>query len=221
MINHEPAREEATAMYTQRIVHIPAVGKGPELRRALEERNASGNAAAPHALSVNMFAISPAYVHSIRFDNLAAIEAYQNSHLQDPAFMAQANKISQYLAQERVSFLYEELGGTPVTGKASFLVRNRYCPAAGKGQELRDALTERIQKGEAGLAGARLSRQMWSIDGPALAVTLLFGSMADIDKFRAAQEKDASFMPYVNKVASLCRTPFQQRFQRILAPFPS
>lgn len=45
-------------MYTQRIIHFPALGKDPELRAALEERNASGNALAPHALGQLMF--SPA-----------------------------------------------------------------------------------------------------------------------------------------------------------------
>ena len=72
-----------------------------------------------------------------------------------------------------------------------------------------------------GLAGARLSQQVVPPDGPAYSVTLLFGSMADIDQFRSAQAKDSSFMPFVSKIASLSRAPLQQRMQRILAPFPS
>lgn len=210
-------------MYTQRIIHVPALGKSAELRAALLERNATGNAAAPHALSVHMFAPQPGFVHGIRFENLAAIEAYQERpQLADPTFQAQGRKIDACLAQERVTVLYEELGGTGVTARPKFLIRNRYCPAAGKGGELRAVLEERVQKGMApGLAGAGLSRQVASLDGPAFAVTLLFASMADIDQFRAANEKDPTFLPFLNKVASLSRTPVQQRMQRILAPFPT
>jgi len=210
-------------MYTQRIIHVPAIGKSADLRAALLERNASGNAEAPHALSVHLFAPQPGFVHAIRFENLAAIEAYQDRpQLHDATFQAQGRKIDQCLAQERVTVLYEELAGTGVSATPKFLIRNRYCPAPGKGQELRAVLEERVRKGmPPGLAGAGLSRQVASLDGPAFAVTLLFASMADIDQFRSANEQDPTFPPYLSKVASLSRAPVQQRMQRILAPFPT
>ncbi|HZT06053.1 MAG TPA: hypothetical protein VFC51_03415 [Chloroflexota bacterium] len=206
-------------MYTERIIHVPAVGKGPELRAALEARNATGNKAAPHALSVHMFAPQPGFVHSIRFENLAAIEAYMAAHLPSPE---ESRKIDQCLARERAVVLYEELDSTPLKATPKFLIRNRYQPSAGNGPELRNVLAERLQKGIGGaVAGAGLSRQIGSLDGPALAVTMLFASMADMDAHRAANASDRSFQPYLNKVASLCRAPMQQRIQRIIAPFPS
>ncbi len=207
-------------MYTQRIIHVPAVGKGPELRAALEERNATGNAAVPHSLSANMFSLEPAFIHAIRFENLAAIEAYQGRPL-DATFQAQSRKINECLARERATVLYESLVGTGVTTTPKFLIRNRHCPAPGKGQELRSVLEERVRKERPGLAGANLSRQVGSHDGPAFSMTLLFGSMADMDLFFAANDKDPAFVQYVNKVGSLSRVPFQQRIQRILAPFPA
>lgn len=208
-------------MYTQRIIHFPAVGKNAELRAALEERNESGNAAAPHALSVLMFSPEPAFIHSIRFENLAAIEAYQGRQ-PDATFQAQGRKIDQCLARQRATVLYEELVGTGATTTTPrFLIRNRYCPAPGKGPELRAVLEERGRKERPGLAGARLSRQVGSPDGPAFSVTLLFGSMADMDLFLSANDKDPTFLPYVSKVASLSRAPLQQRIHRILAPFPA
>src|SRR5438105_1162760 len=85
-----------TAMYTQRIIRTPALGKNAEVRAALEERNRT--AAAPHALSVSMFALEPAYIHSVRFENLAAIEAYQERQQGDAAFQAFGHKINQYLS---------------------------------------------------------------------------------------------------------------------------
>src|SRR5439155_8522672 len=134
------------SMYTQRIIHSPAVGKGPELRAVLLERNASGNADAPHALSVNIFSPQASYVHSIRFENLAALEAYQERpSLRDPAFQEQGRKIDQCLAQERVTFLYEELTSSgPASTTPNFLIRNRHAPAPGKGAELRAVLADRL-----------------------------------------------------------------------------
>ncbi len=207
-------------MYTQRIIHFPAVGKNSELRAALEERNTTGNADAPHALGVLMFSPQPAFVHSIRFENLAAIEAYQARPL-DATFQAQGRKIDQCLARERATLLYEELVGTGAVATPKFLIRFRHCPAPGAGQELRAVLEERVRKTATGVAGARLSRQVVPPDGPAFSVTLLFYSMADIDQSRSANDQDPTFRPYLNKVASLSRTPVQQRMQRILANFPT
>ena len=206
-------------MYTQRIVHIPAVGKGPELRAALEERNASGNADAPHALSTLMFSPAPALIHAIRFENLAALEAYQGRPL-DATFQAQGQRINQCLAQERASFLYHQLAATPVTAAPKFLIRNRNCPAQGKGADLRAVLEERLQKGQRGLLGARLERQIGSGDGPAFQTSLLFGSMADMEQFFAANDADPTFRTFLGKVGSLTRAPLQQRIHRVLAPFP-
>ena len=210
-------------MYTQRIVHIPAIGKNADLRAALLERNASGNADAPHALGLTLFSPAPAFVHSIRFDNLAALETYMDRPL-DATFLAQGRKIDQCLAQQRISFLYEELAQGPagVAATPKFLIRNRHCPAAGKGRDLRAVLEERVSRGGVpGLVRARLSMQLASLDGPAFQVTLLFASMADMEMYRSANQADSAFVAYQTKVASLSRTPMQQRIQRILANFPA
>ena len=210
-------------MYTQRIIHTPAVGKSQELRAVLLERNASGNADAPHALSVNLFSPQAGYVHAIRFENLAALEAYQERpSLRESTFQEQGRRIDQCLAQERVTFLYEEVAstGTP-SSTPKFLIRNRLSQAPGKGAELRAVLEERLRTATPGLAGARLSQLVVSLNGPAYSTTLLFGSMADMDTFRAAQRNDPTFQPFLSKVASLTRGPVQQRMQRILAPFPT
>jgi hypothetical protein len=209
-------------LYTQRIIHIPALGKGVELLEALKARNAAGNAAAPHALSVSMFSPEPAFIHSIRFKDLAAIEAYQEQQLANPAFREQTGSITACLARPQAVLLYEELTGTEVAGSPKFLIRNRICPDPAKGPELRSVIEERLMRPHAaGLMGARLSRQVASIDGPAFVVTLLFASLGGVDQFRAANEADGSFGAYVAKVASLTRAPLQQRVNRIIVPFGS
>jgi len=205
-------------MYVQRIIHVPALGKNAALRAALEERNKAGNALAPHALSMSMFAPEPAFIDSIRFESLAAIEAYQ----ENPARATWADNITPCLSRPQSVFLYEELGqpqaamGTP----PKYIIRNRYAQAPGKGRELQAVLQERVEKTRTpGLLGARLSRQVASLDGPAFAVSLYFPSMAAIDEFRAANDKDPTLRTFQTQVAALVRAPMQQRINRLLIPF--
>jgi hypothetical protein len=207
-------------MYTHRIIHIPAVGKAAELRKALEERNTSGNAHAPHSLRMNLF--SPlAFSHVIRFNDLATLEAYSERPL-DATYYAQSQQIIACLAQERIAFLYEELATTGrVAATPKFLVRNRQVPVAGKARELQAVLEERVYAARSGVIGARLERQVGSVTGPNFQVTLLFASLADMEKNFAANAADPSFPAFQAKVASLTSAPMQQRIQRIIAPFPS
>jgi hypothetical protein len=208
-------------MYTQTIIHAPALGKNAELRAALEERNTAANAAgSPHALAASMFALEPVLIHRIRFENLAAIEAYQDKQRTDSAFLAATAKIGQCLARPQSIVLHEELVMTPVTTPPKFLIINRICPAAGKAGEVRALIEDRISTAQPGLLGARLGVQVASLDGLAFRVTLLFASMAAIDDFRAAAITDAGTRQFLEAVASLSRTPVQQRWNRVLAPFP-
>lgn len=205
-------------MYTQRIIHFAAVGKGPDLRAALEERNKEANAAAPHSLSTRMFSPEPALVHSIRFDNLAALEAYQGRNL-SPAFQATGVRINQCLSRERATELYETLVPAQVSGTPKYSLRIKQSPAAGKGAELRGLLEERIRKSIPGRLGAGLSTQVAPPDGAAFVVTHLFSNLAGLDEFRAANQKDSSFQTWANQVAGIVARPNQQELLRILVPF--
>jgi len=207
-------------MYTQRIIHFPAVGKGPDLRAALEERNNDANAAAPHSLSSRMFSLEPAFVHSIRFDNLAAIETYQGRN-PGPAFQATGVKINQCLSRERATELHETLVPAQVAGTPKYSLRITHFPAPGKGPELRGLLEERVSKTVRGRLGAGLSTQVAPPDGPAFVVTQLFSGMAGMDEARAANQEDPSFQAWAKKVAALAARPPQQEMLRILAPFPA
>jgi hypothetical protein len=50
-------------------------------------------------------------------------------------------------------------------------------------------------------------------------VTWYCASMAGIDQFRSASDADPTFQTYVDRVASLCSAPVQQRLLRILVNF--
>jgi len=169
-----------------------------------------------------MFALEPAFIHAIRFENLAAIEAYQDKQRADPAFLEGLRKVAECLSRPQSVLLFEELARTGAPGKPKFLLRNRLSPALGKVAELRGVFEERMKKGPpAGASAVVLSQQVASLDGPALTTTVLFASLAAMDEYRAATAKDADFQAFLNRVVSLLRTPPQQRVNRILIPFPA
>ena len=211
-------------MYTQSIIHFPLPTKIVELRTALLERNDAANAGGtPHSLSVSMFTPEIAFIHRLRFESLAAIEAYQDKQRQDAGFAAAMAKVSPCLARAQSGVLHEELIMTPAPGAGAppkFSIANRVCPSAGNVGEVRARIEERISKPQPGVLGVRLGIQVGSPDGPAYRVQRLFASMAAIDEFRAAEAADPSARDYYDTIASLCRVPGQQRWNRILSPFP-
>ena len=209
-------------MYTQRIIHIAALGKNADLRRALEERNATANAAgSPHALQMRLFSPEPALIHSIRFENLAAIEVYQDKNAGDSNVAAQTAKISQFLARPQTSELYQTLVPAQVSGTPKFSLRNKRCPALGKGPELRRLLEEVARRSVPGRIGASLAAEFVTPDGPAFVTTSLFASLAGMDQYRAANTEDASFRALLSQVNALLARPAQQEILRILVPFPA
>jgi hypothetical protein len=209
-------------MLTQRIIHYPALGQGAALRGALEERSKAANASgSPHSLTQRMFSKEAALIHNIRFDNLAAIQAYQARNASDEAFQTVTAKIGGFLSRPQETELYETLvsaelnGGTP-----AFTVRVKLLPAAGKGSALRKLLEARATKSIAGRLGAGLGAQMFAAEGPAYVVTHIFGSLAGVDEWRAANAKDPSYQSGLDEIAALTRAPASQEVLRILQPFP-
>ena len=81
-------------MYIQAIYHYPAIGKAQELIAALAERNKASKAAGvPHMLTQRMFGPEPLFVTAMQFQDLAAIEAWQESNAQ-PASQATIARIN-------------------------------------------------------------------------------------------------------------------------------
>src|SRR6266568_173658 len=173
-------------MYTQRIIHFPAAGKGPELRKAMEERNDSANAEpmrSPHSLSQRMFAPEPAFVTVIRHESLAALEAYQHRNATNATYLAQTQKIASLLSRPQPQELYERLLPRQGTGPVGYTLRVKYFPAAGKGPELRRLLEDRIRSPRPGTVGAELSAQVAPPDGAAFVILVLFSDLAGMDNW--------------------------------------
>lgn len=209
-------------MYTVRISHHPAPGKGAELRAALEEHSRASNAAgSPHNVSQQLYASEATFVNAIRHESLAAIEAYGLRNASDPNYTARTARIGACVARPQNSELYENLVSAPVTDDVNYTLRMTYFPAAGKGGELRQALEKRATTPSSGSVGKRLSTQVVPPHGGNYTLTVLFSSLAGFEQYRAAQQGDAAVQAFVAQLTSLLAGPTHQELHRVLVRFPA
>jgi len=209
-------------VYTQRIIHFPALGRNAELRAAMEARTAAAVAAGSrHALATRIMSTEPAFIHSIQFENLAAIEAYQDRNAADPNFAAQTAKITQCLSQPQGTELFEILIPAQPTATPKFSLRVKRHPAPGKAPELRKLLEERVRSSVPGQVGRALFTQVASPEGAAFITMTLFAGLAGLDQFRAANAADPAFQKWSVQVSELTVGPTGQELLRILQPYPS
>ena len=210
-------------MLVQRIIHYPAMGKAGELRAALEERSKAANASgSPHSLTQRMFWIEPALVHNIRFDNLAAIEAYQAKNVNDAAFREITGNIGSLLSRPQETELFETLATKPASTTPQFALLVRRYPSLDKVSEARKILEARVDASMPGRIGAAMSAQVFPPDGPVIVMNHVFASMASIDEYRAAIAQAPGGLDGRNsELASIERRTPQQAIYRILQPFPA
>lgn len=208
-------------MYTVRITHHPAPGKGPELRAALEEHSKAANAAgSPHNVSQLLYADEPTFVNSIRHESLAAIEAYTAKNAGDPTYAARTAKITACLARPQTQVLYENLVTAPRTGDANYALRITYHPASGKAAELRQAVEERAKTPSPGSVGKGVVSQVLGAGAPHLALNILFSSLAGFEEYLKARPANADVQSFAARIATLS-TGGHTDLYRILLPFPA
>jgi len=206
-------------MYTVRITHVPALGKGPALRAALEQHSkASNEAGGSYSVSQLLYTKEPAFLNSIRYDTLAALDAYQAALPNDTARQARLAKVNECLALPQTSELYEVLVPSQPTGPVNCSLRIKYFAASGKNQELREALERRLSMPRKGAVGAGLSSQVASNEGFNYVVSILFSNFAALEEFR---QGDPSVQAFQAQTASLLARPVTQQLSRILLPFPA
>ena len=140
-------------MFSYRVTYYPALGKGPELRTALEarakERQAQGFRT---GLSTQLFGADGAtYILTFIWPDLAGYEKFRQGNQSDPAFRAFQNKLVELTRMPTRVELFEILVPTPPAdgARATFATRFTSYPAAGKGPEVRAALEERVKARQA------------------------------------------------------------------------
>jgi quinol monooxygenase YgiN len=208
-------------MYSQRITTYPAAGKAPELRTLLEERvrqrQSQGIAA---SLAVAAFgAEGPALHMTLRFDDLAALDAHRASPQgqQDPAF---ASRMAALTRQPARLELYEILLAAPAsTSPVRYIQRVTTTPLAGKGRDVQALVIERAKSRQT--AGGRVGVSVQAA-GPAagsIVTTVLFGNLGELEKQRAINQTDASFQQYAAKISALAAGPAQIEIFEVLVPY--
>lgn len=207
-------------MYTVRIVHHPAPGKGPELRAALEDHSKASNAAgSPHNVSQLLYGEEPTFVNAIRHESLADIEAYGARNANDQAYQARTSKIGASLARPQVGTLYESLVTTTRTGEVNYALRRVFYPAPGKAGELRKVVEERAKTPSTGSVGKAASVQILGPDRGHYVLTTLFTNLAGLEQYLKAQPTDAGVQTFVGQIAALTSGGHSQLY-RILLRFP-
>jgi hypothetical protein len=209
------------SMYTVRITHIPAAGKANDLCAALEEHSKASNAAGlSYAVSQPMYTREPSIINSLRYDNLAALEAYQQTGFNDPAAVARRAKIAPCLARPQTAELFETLVQPRLNGaRASYVLRVSFYPALGRFGELRQLLEERARTPATGTISTGLAAQVAAEEGQNLVAAILFPSLAALEEFRKANQTDSAFQTFQAKLAGLVTRTLRQSLERVLVPF--
>ena len=210
-------------MYTVRISHIPTLGKGGQLLKALEEHSKASNAAGgSYSVSQRMYAPQGEYVNSIRFEDLESLEAYNASAPKDQARMARLAKVVECLAQPQTPLLYETIVPAHPTGEVKYTLRVVYQPSIGKGAEMRQVLEEGVSRypDVPGTVAGALSSQFVAEEANYV-VTIGFSKLSGIEEMATTLRGDASFGTYQAKLAGLVSTRPRQELFRVTMPFPA
>ncbi len=208
-------------MYTVRISHVPATGKGPQLRTALEEHSKASNAeGGSYALSQQQYSPEPVFVNTMRYENLAAREAYIAAN--NEARQVRLAKVAEYLAQPQTAELHQVLLPASPTGEVNYVLGVTYFPAAGKGPEMRAILEERVRDRYpfAGNVGAALGTPVVG-EAPSFTLNVLFPDLAGLEEFGKANQTDAAFQASQAKLSGLMSRPVRRELFRVLLPFPA
>ena len=102
-----------------------------------------------------------------------------------------------------------------------FVQRVVFHPTAGKAQELRALLEERVKSAQSQGRPAALSVQMFGADGGAYAMTLRYNTLAELEERRSSLASDSAFQAWAAKVAAVTRQPPEAHLAEVLIPFPA
>jgi hypothetical protein len=208
-------------MYTVRIVHHPAPGKVPELRAVLEEHARAMNAGGhSHNVSELLYTEEPGFVNAIRYDSLAAVEAYPLLRAKDSAWQARTQRITSCLSRPQVQSLYENLIMPNPTGEVNYALQRTFYPAPGKAAELRAAIEQRAKTLGPGAVGKGVSAQVLGPDRPHFVLTTLFSNLDGYEQYLKAQPNDPGVQAYAAQVMALTTPDVgTQQLSRVLVRF--
>ena len=204
-------------MYSQLIYMHPAAGKNPELLEVLRERNKVSNAEGfPHMVAQQLFAPEPTIVSVTQFQDLAALEAWQDANAADAAYRDAGRRVLATVSGPTRVELVESLAQTERTGEVRFFLSATSFAAPGKAAELRKALEASFPRTvAAGTVMRVLQRSVALEEGAAYTLSFGFSSLAGLHDLT----HDPSFGTGVAAMAGFMARPVRQRLYRVVMPF--
>jgi hypothetical protein len=207
-------------MYTLRVIHFPALGKGPELGAILDEWSTTPTSKVyPNAISMSLFAPEPAFVKTIRLDTLADWDDWLSRHQADSASQACLAKATSCMSRPQIMQLSRVLIPSENTRPAKVVLRGTRVAAQGQGPALRAAMEAQAEAGKSrpGVIGSGLSQVTVSLEGPTFTWMVMFDDLAGVEQFLASMAAE----PVGAQANALSALPFRQRWFRVLKPFPA
>jgi hypothetical protein len=202
-------------MYTQRVTFFTANGKAAELRPILEERvRLRQSQGARAGLQTAVYgAEGPVFILNLQVDDLAALEAIRATPLPaDPRIAALTRQ------PNRIALFEQLLAAQAAATPPKYIQRVGLTPSIGKTGEVAALVVERAKAGQAD--GIRLTAST-QVAGPAagnVAVGILFGSLAELEKLRARNLTDQAMVQFQAKLSNLIATPARIQVFEVLIP---
>jgi hypothetical protein len=209
-------------MYTLRVIHFPALGKGPELSAALNEwSSAPISKVFPFAISTSLFAPEPAYVNAVRLDTLAAWDDWTGRHQSDSVSQACMTRVMACMSRPQIMQLSRVLIPVDNTRPPKVVLRGTRVAAPGQGPALRAAMEAQAEAGKSrpGVIGSGLSQSMVSLEGPTFSWTVMFDDLAGVEQFLDSMATQPGAVGAQANAAAA--SPLRQRWFRVLKPFPA
>jgi hypothetical protein len=204
-------------MYSQLIYMHPSMGKNQELLDVLAERNQVSNAEGfPHMVAQQLFALEPAFVSVTQFQDLAALDAWQERNRTDPAYRDAGRRVQAVVSRPSQVELVESLRQSKRTGEVRFFLSATSFAAPGKAAALRKALEASFPTTpQAGTVMRVLQRSVALEEGAAYTVSFGFSSLTGLHDLT----HDPAFGAGVAAMADLLARPVRQRLYRVVLPF--
>ena len=204
----------------RRVAHSPALGKGPDYRKLLEERVSSltSRGFTSRLMSRLLPDDGPELVVYISFDDMEAYEKFHAADSADPdliKLVQEANALSRkgFTAALFAPIVQADSGRR---GNARYFHRTTIRGNFGTANEVGAALEEFVRARQAEGRPAALTRQVLSTTGPTFILVDTYGTLSEYESDRITQSPP-SLAPAQQKIKGLLQSPAEQVMYEILS----
>ena len=206
-------------MYFFQVIYYPALGKGSDLRTALEERARSLQAAGVDCELDQPYAgPEPVFGLILRFDDLTAFESYRENGRTDANTQAFMTRVGGLVSRSASTMLWEPIVSNTIEREWSHLQVVTFTPGVGHANALAWELRERAEQRQREGRACGLYSSVYS--GPqAIALVTGASSIAEIQEWADRNRSDPGFLAFQDRISPLLGALPQMQLMRSLVRF--